>query len=96
MQFLALTQRNLKDFTLDDYTAELLEEESQRVRQLYTEGVLRQIWRRADLPGACLLLEAANESDATAAVQSLPLAKRGMLSFQVMTQLIPYPGFGPR
>jgi uncharacterized protein YciI len=57
---------------------------------------LRAIWRRGDMPGAVMLLEASNEAEAKALVESLPLAKLGMLEFVVVTRLEPYPGFGPR
>ncbi|MHB1021544.1 MAG: muconolactone Delta-isomerase family protein [Acidobacteriaceae bacterium] len=96
MQFLVVTSRNLEQFPLEAFTPELLEAEAQRVRELYAAGVLRQIWRRADKPGACLLLEAASEDEAREAVSSLPLAQRDMLELVMLTQLLPYPGLGPR
>jgi hypothetical protein len=43
-----------------------------------------------------ILLEAASEIEARTLVEGLPLAQRGMLEFVVLTQLEPYPGFGPR
>ena len=48
------------------------------------------------MPGSLVLLEAASEDEARALAGSLPLAKRGMLEFVVVTELEPYPGFGPR
>jgi uncharacterized protein YciI len=48
---------------------------------------LRAIWRRGDMPGAVMLLEASNEAEAKALVESLPLAKLGMLEFVVVTRL---------
>lgn len=96
MQFLVVTSRNLEQFPLEAFTPELLEAEAQRVRELYAAGVLRQIWRRADKPGACLLLEAASEDEAREAISSLPLAERDMLELIMLTQLLPYPGLGPR
>ena len=96
MQFMALTRRRMEDFPADKWTPELIAQESQRVRELYTAGSVRSIWRRKDMPGSLILLEAANEDEARALVESLPLAKLGMLEFVVVTQLEPYPGFGPR
>lgn len=96
MQFLVLTERNLTDFTLEDFTPELQEEESQQVRRFFADGHLRQIWRRGDMPGACMLWEGASEEDVRTKIEKLPLAQRGMLKFVVVTQLIPYGGFGPR
>jgi hypothetical protein len=48
------------------------------------------------MPGAAILLEAASEDEARAAIASLPLAKQGMLEIAALTELEPYPGFGPR
>jgi hypothetical protein len=48
------------------------------------------------MPGAAILFEAASEEEARALAGSLPLAQRGMIEFPVVTQLEPYPGFGPR
>ncbi len=96
MQFLVLTRRRMDVFPAEAWTAELLEKEAQRVRELYSSGVLRTAWRRKDMPGAALVLEAATEGEAREAVESLPLAKLGMIEFPLVTQLEPYPGFGPR
>jgi muconolactone delta-isomerase len=96
MQFLIVTSRNLEQFSLEAFTTTLLESEAQRVRELYAAGVIRQIWRRADKPGACILVEAASEDEAQEAMASLPLAQRDMLELQILTQLLPYPGLGPR
>ena len=48
------------------------------------------------MPGAAIVIEAANESEARAALESLPLAQRGMLEVVVFTALEPAPAFGPR
>jgi len=96
MQFLVLTERRLDLFPPDQWTPAFLELEANRVRELYTAGSIRSIWRRKDKPGAAILLEAASEEEARAQVATLPLAERGMLHFAVVTQLEPYPGFAPR
>jgi muconolactone delta-isomerase len=96
MQFLVLTKRRLDLFPAEQWTAELLEAESQRVREMYVAGAVRSIWRRKDIPGAAILFEAASEQEARTLAGSLPLAERGMLEFVVVTELIPYSGFGPR
>ncbi len=66
------------------------------MRELYTAGIIRTIWRRKDMPGAAIVMEAASEEEAREAVASLPLAKRDMLEVVALTQLEPYPGFAPR
>jgi len=96
MQFLVLTDRKVDKFPAAEWTAERLEAEGQRVRELYASGILRNAWRRKDKPGAALVLEAASEAEVRAAIESLPLAKLGMIEFPLVTELEPYPGFGPR
>ncbi|WP_260706267.1 muconolactone Delta-isomerase family protein [Edaphobacter flagellatus] len=96
MQFLSVSRRRTEEFPAEAWTPELLAAEGQRVRDLYAAGVVRSIWRRKDMPGAAILLEAADESEARAALESLPLAQRGMLELIVFTALEPYPAFGPR
>ncbi|HMF53200.1 MAG TPA: muconolactone Delta-isomerase family protein [Edaphobacter sp.] len=96
MQFLVLTERFTDKFPAEAWKPELIEAEGQRVRELYAAGVLRSAWRRKDRPGATLILEAASEAEIRAAIESLPLAKLGMIGFPLVTELEPYPGFGPR
>ncbi len=96
MQFLVLTKRRMDEFPAEAWTAELIAAESARVRELYAAGSLRAIWRRKDTPGAVLLFETASEDEARSLIATLPLAQRGMLEFVVVTELEPYPGFGPR
>ncbi len=83
-------------FPAEAWTPELLAKESQRVRELYVEGIVRSIWRRKDMPGSAILFEAATEDEVRAAMATLPLAKLGMLEIVALTELEPYPGFGPR
>ncbi len=96
MQFLIVSRRRTDQFPSEAFTPELIEAEGQRVRELYAAGLVRSIWRRKDMPGAVLLVEAASEEEARAAAASLPLAQRDMLEIVVFTQLDPYPAFAPR
>lgn len=96
MQFLSVSRRRTEAFPAEAWTPELLASEGQRVRELYAAGVIRSIWRRKDMPGAAILIETADENEARAALESLPLAQRGMLEVVVFTALEPYPAFGPR
>jgi muconolactone delta-isomerase len=91
-----VSRRRTEIFPPEQWTTELLEAEGQRVRELYAAGIIRSIWRRKDMPGAAILLEASSEEEARAALATLPLAQRDMLELVLMTQLDPYPGFGPR
>lgn len=95
MQFLSLSRRRTDAFPPEAFTPELMVSESQRVRELYAAGLLRQIWKRADIPGAAILWEAAGEAEVRAALASLPIAQAGMLEIVALTPLEPYPGFGP-
>lgn len=96
MQFLIVSRRRTEEFPPEAWTPELIEAEGQRVRELYSAGIIRNIWRRKDTPGAVILVEAATEEEVRQAAASLPLAKRDMLEIVTLTQLDPYPGFGPR
>ena len=96
MQFLSVSRRRTDAFPAEAWTPELVAAEGQRVRELYAAGVVRTIWRRKDMPGAAMILEAASEAEARAALESLPLAQKGMLEIVVFTELEPYPSFGPR
>jgi muconolactone delta-isomerase len=95
MQFLSLSRRRVDAFPPEAFTPELVAREGHRVRELYASGLLRQIWRRGDIPGAAILWEAASEAEVRAALDSLPIAQAGMLEILVITPLAPYPGFGP-
>lgn len=96
MQFISVSRRRTEAFPAEAWTPELVAAEGQRVRELYAAGVVRTIWRRQDMPGAAMILEAASEDEARAALESLPLAQKGMLEIVVFTALEPYPAFGPR
>jgi len=64
-----------------------------RVKALYAAGILRQVWKRSDTPGAAILWEAASEAEVRAALESLPIYKAGMLEISTLVPLEPYPGF---
>jgi muconolactone delta-isomerase len=94
MQFLSVSRRRTDAFPPEAFTPELGARETARVRELYAAGLLRQIWKRNDIPGATILWEAASEAEARAALASLPINQAGMLEIVVFVPLAPYPGFG--
>jgi muconolactone delta-isomerase len=94
MQFMVLSRRRTEQYTDADFDA-AIPAETERVRQLYADGVVRQIWLRDDVPGACFLVEAPDEAAAQATVDALPMASAGLSEFTVLP-LKPYRGFGPR
>jgi muconolactone delta-isomerase len=92
MQFLSISQRR-KGFAESDY-AGLAEQEMERARELYAEGLIRQIWHRLDMPGACLLWEAVNEEQVREMWSTFPFAQAGMTEM-LLVPLKPYGGFRP-
>ncbi|MGD0939270.1 MAG: muconolactone Delta-isomerase family protein [Terracidiphilus sp.] len=95
MQFLSLSRRRVDAFPPEAFTKELTVRESQRVKELYASGLLRQLWKRGDVPGAVILWEALGEAEVRAALDSLPIFQAGMLEIVAVVPLEPYPGFGP-
>ena len=91
---MVMSRRRTERFAPDDFE-KVVPLETGRVRDLYSQGVVRQIWLRADLPGACFLVEATTFDQARAIVEDLPMATSGLSAFKVIP-LRPYPGFWPR
>jgi muconolactone delta-isomerase len=96
MQFLSLSRRLTDQFPPEAFTPELARRETARVRELYAAGTLRQVWKRADMPGASILWEASSEREVRDALSSLPIFQAGMLEIVALVPLEPYPGFGPQ
>ena len=67
--------------------------ETARAKELYATGVLRQIWKRGDIPGAVILWEAVSETEVRAALGTLPIFQAEMLEILAVVPLEPYPGF---
>jgi muconolactone delta-isomerase len=93
MQFLSLSRRRIDAFPPEAFTPELMARETARVKALYAAGLLRQIWKRADVPGAAILWEAASETEARDALASLPINQAGLLEILFLVPLAAYPGF---
>jgi uncharacterized protein YciI len=94
MQFLALTRRRTEAFSEADFAA-VLEAEAEQARSFYASGIFRQIFSRGDIPGAAIVLEAADAAEARRIAGMLPLAQKGMMDVEII-ELRPYRGFGPR
>ena len=71
-----------EDFASDDF-APLLPAEAKKALQLVAEDVVREIYSRKDGKGAILVLEASSELEAMEYLADLPLAKAGMLKFDI-------------
>lgn len=91
MQFLVLSSRRTDQFAPAEFERLVLREGA-RARELYALGFTRQIWHRADRPGACQLVEARSEDEVRTRLATLPLAQAGMLDFEIVP-LKPYAGF---
>jgi hypothetical protein len=53
MQFLTVFRRRTGAFSDTEFTARV-DAEVQQARRMYAQGAIRQIWHRADIPGACI------------------------------------------
>ncbi len=69
-----------------------LKAEAARAWELYQAGVFREMYFRADAHTAVLILECADVEAARDALNSLPLVKAGLITFEIIP-LVPYPGF---
>jgi hypothetical protein len=76
--------------------AELTEERFEKVRGLYTDGLVQQIWLRGDAGGASMIVEATSTDEAAAKFNALPLVRAGFLQPPMIVPLKPYSGFAPR
>jgi hypothetical protein len=94
MQFLTVSRRRTEVFSADEFAVHV-EAEIRQAQALYAEGFIRQIWHRADIPGACMLVEAESEAQVRERLGTLPLVREGMLEVTIVP-LKPYGGFCPR
>jgi len=72
------------------------EAEFEKVRGLYSDGFVQQIWLRGDAGGGCLIVEAASTDEVAAKLNALPLFRAGFLQPPMIVPLKPYSGFAPR
>ena len=74
---------------------ELIEAEFEAVRGHYMNGVLRQIWLRADGTGGVILAEADTAASVSKTFSTLPMVRAGVLKAPEIIPLVPYWGFAP-
>jgi hypothetical protein len=67
-------------------------EEARRVWELYSAGIIREMYFRQDRHAAVLILECGSVDEAKDALGSLPLVREKLIEFEVIA-LAPYPGF---
>lgn len=90
MKILAIEQE-LPGKTAADF-APYLEAEARHVWTLYQQSVIRECYFNQTDHTAVLMLECDDVAAAQAVLDTLPLVKAGLITFQVMP-LIPYDGF---
>ena len=90
MKILAL-EKEIAGKTAVDFTP-FLEEEAKTAWELQKQGVLREIYFRADKREAVLILECDNVIDAEKILQQLPLVREKLIKFDIIP-LKPYDGF---
>ena len=74
-----------------DVFAPHLRREAEVVWELYTEGIIREMFFREDRNEAVLVLECNNVQDAEQALARLPLVAEGLIAFEIIP-LKAYPG----
>jgi muconolactone delta-isomerase len=89
MKILAL-EKEMPGVTEDAFKP-YLKEEAARVWELYQAGTFRELYFRQDKSSAVLILECADIEEAKSLLNTLPLVREGMITFDVIP-LVPYPG----
>jgi hypothetical protein len=69
-----------------------LKAEARHVWELYQNGIIRELYFRADRSEAVLILECRDVTEAKEKLDSLPLVRAGLIRFEIIP-LVPYPGF---
>lgn len=64
-----------------------IEAETRRVEELRAAGTITDIWLKADYSGAVAVLDCADEAEATAALQTLPVVKNEATAF-ALTEIV--------
>ncbi len=90
MKYLAFEKE--KPGVIDEDFQPYLIAEAERAWDLYTQGIVRELYFRADDHTAVLVLECSESGEACIALDSLPLVQAGLISFELIP-LIPYDGY---
>ncbi len=90
MKVIVVAHRSEK-YKPEDFTPHL-DAEAAHALKLFAEETVREIYSRTDGKGAVLVLECADEAEAKEIIGGLPLARKGMLDFDIYGTK-PYRGF---
>ena len=91
MKILAM-EKEIAGVTAEKFTSHLKKAEAAKVWELVQAGVFRELYFRQDRSDAVLVLECADVAEANQVLNTLPLVKEGLITFDIIP-LIPYPGF---
>ena len=80
----------MEGVTSEQFTPHL-KSEAKRVWELYQDGTIREFYFREDRSEAVLILECADASEARQTLESLPMVKAGLITFDIIP-LVPDPG----
>lgn len=90
MKILAI-ERELPGATAEQFQL-YSKQEALRVWELHQAGIIRELYFREDESNAVLILECTDKNMAEDVLNSLPLVKEQLITFEIIP-LIPYPGF---
>jgi muconolactone delta-isomerase len=91
MRILAI-ERSVDGVSDELFTPELLAREAARVWEMHQDGIIRELYFRADESMAVLAFECADMDEAGRVVATLPLVEAGLIEFELIP-LRAYPGF---
>ncbi len=91
MKILAI-ERAVRGANFGAFTPELARAEALRAWALYQEGVVRELYFRADKTEAVLVLECTDVEEAATVLATLPMVQAGLITFELIP-LRAYPGF---
>ena len=77
--------------TKGSITADLLKEEMTNVWRLQKAGVIREIYGRADAPGAVIVFECDSVDEVKGYLAAFPLSKAGFLEWDFLPLSAPLP-----
>lgn len=90
MKILAI-EREVPGITDNEFEPHL-QQEAAKVWELHQSGVFRELYFRNDQSSAVLVLECSDTKEASQILQTLPLVKEGLITFEIIP-LTSYPGF---
>jgi muconolactone delta-isomerase len=86
-----LVMMDLVPGTTPDQLVPYLKEEASRAWELHKQGVFRDMNFRTDRPGVVNIVECPSVEEAKEILETLPLARAGFMTFQVIP--LGYPSF---